>query len=196
VDIFISYRRADAPGSVRLLYDRLARRYGQENVYRDLHAVRAAEDFKKSIGAALKKCKIVIFIVGPKWVELERQQRLEKRDDWVRFELGMALLLNIPIIPVLVDGTTMPSKDDLREALASLAYLQAVEIDPLQHFEQDLERLFAVIDGKIPAGVKQAEPSPEARQLEPSRISKGEAVTWTGLGALGTYLWDLWDSTD
>jgi len=44
-------------------------------------------------------------------------RRLGGRDDFVRLKTAEALRCNFPVIPVLVDGGTMPKADQLPEDL-------------------------------------------------------------------------------
>jgi hypothetical protein len=46
----------------------------------------------------------------------------------VRIELATALKREIPVIPLLVNGTAMPSEDDLPEELKGLPHRHALEL--------------------------------------------------------------------
>lgn len=62
-------------------------------------------------------------------INLAGKPRIAHDDDWVRIEIDTALKKNIPVIPVLIDRTPLPSKDLLPEELRDLVYRQAAIID-------------------------------------------------------------------
>jgi hypothetical protein len=86
-------------------------------------------------------------INGFRWLTSKR--RLDDPSDFVRIEIESALKRNIPVIPVLVEGVGMPSKDDLPPSLQNIAFRNAIALsagrDRHQHLElliQGLESLF------------------------------------------------------
>jgi hypothetical protein len=59
-----------------------------------------------------------------KWVDAVDEydrRRLDDPDDLVLLEIATALQRNVRVIPVLVDGTPPPRRNDLPDALAPLA---------------------------------------------------------------------------
>ena len=56
------------------------------------------------------------------------RRRLEDEKDYVRIEIASALKRGIPVIPVLLDGTPMPSQSELPDYLKSLTRRQALEL--------------------------------------------------------------------
>jgi hypothetical protein len=152
--IVISYRREDTPGTVGWMHELLVRNYGKSTVYRDIDQIDAAEDFRKSIGKALRKCDLVLAAIGPRWSgNLDAgRRRLDDPNDWVRVELETALQLGIPILPILMEGAAMPSPDELPDKLKELAFKQALRVDPLIHFHRDIEQLILAIDKLAPSG--------------------------------------------
>jgi Protein of unknown function (DUF1566) len=67
--------------------------------------------------------------------------------DYLQYELSEALNLRLKIIPVLVDGGTMPPPQELPESIRPLAFLQAVELRH-QQFDRDVEQLFRGLSGE------------------------------------------------
>jgi hypothetical protein len=61
--IFISYRREDAPGHAGRLYDALAARFGEEQVFMDL-SMEPGVDFIEQIDAAVGSCRLLVAVVG------------------------------------------------------------------------------------------------------------------------------------
>jgi hypothetical protein len=72
--------------------------------------------------------------------------RLEDPQDYVRAELECALKRGIPVIPLLVQGATMPSKTDLPPSLQKLASRNGMPIRPDPDFHQDMSRLLERMD--------------------------------------------------
>ncbi len=63
-DIFISYRRQDSAGFTRTLGKKLAERYGEDSIFRDLEDIEAGNDFVVEIEEAVSSCKVLIAITG------------------------------------------------------------------------------------------------------------------------------------
>jgi hypothetical protein len=72
-------------------------------------------------------------------------------EDWVVIEVATALEQRIPIIPVLVNGATMPSPRELPNSIRRIAYLAGTEVQSGPDFDSHMARLIAGID-KILAG--------------------------------------------
>ncbi len=73
----------------------------------------------------------MLAIVGPPWLDArdaEGRRRLDDRADFVRLEIELALAARLPVVPVLVEGATMPAALDLPPALAEFSRSQAVEL--------------------------------------------------------------------
>src|SRR5262245_58499308 len=55
-------------------------------------------------------------VIGPNWLDAkdsDGRRRLDNPDDFVTIEISAALLRNIRVIPVLVDGARPPKADQL-----------------------------------------------------------------------------------
>jgi hypothetical protein len=146
--IFVSYRRADSAQIVGRLHDKLTARYGSRNVLVDIDSIPPARDFRESIEMLLRGCDAVLAIVGHQWCGPGGggASRILETDDFVRNELESALRLNLPIIPVLVDGATMPAPAALPETLQAMPYLNAVLVETGKDFHHQLRRLMRAID--------------------------------------------------
>jgi hypothetical protein len=114
--IFISYRRSDSPQACRI-YDWLAHRLGKDIIFLDVANIPSATHFNENIKTELLKCKIVLALVGPNWLE-----RIHRDNDIVRMEIQTALDAKIPIFPLVCSNTTMPSGDNLPSSIAEFAY--------------------------------------------------------------------------
>jgi hypothetical protein len=131
--VFVSYRRTDAPGHAGRLYDRLADRYGEQNVFKDLDSLEPGADFAEVIQTTISRCDVLIAVIGPQWLDAEEGgvRRLDDPLDWVRLEIANALDRRIRVIPVLVNGASMPSEADLPDALRPLARRYAIELNEI-----------------------------------------------------------------
>jgi hypothetical protein len=69
-----------------------------------------------------------------------------EREDWVRIEIETALQRNIPIIPVLLDGAVMPTRELLPRKMRDIAYRTATQVYSGVDFEHQMDRLIAGID--------------------------------------------------
>src|SRR5258705_3576076 len=70
--------------------------------------------------------------------------------DVITQEIRFAMESNLPIVPVLVDGATMPSESRLPSQFAALSTLNAID---LRHtsFDRDLQAVREQLGGKLRA---------------------------------------------
>jgi len=149
--IFISYRRIDSQTFTGRIYDRLVGEFGKKNIFRDLDAIAFGSDFRTVIEREVAACDVLLAIIGPKWGGSENLKRLHDSKDFVRIEIETALRLpNIIVIPVLVDGASIPSATDLPTNLAALSYRNAPVVRNDPDFHSDMTRLIASIKKQTP----------------------------------------------
>src|SRR6516164_1826852 len=148
--IFINYRREGTIETAGRLYDRIAQAFGHENLFVDFLGV----DLKARLNNQVPMCQAFLTVIGPSWLDAKDEagrHRLHSPDDFVAVEIVAALAHNIPVIPVLVDGTHMPLMSELPDSLESLARCQPVEVRRL-HFDRDaaalVERVREALDKK------------------------------------------------
>jgi hypothetical protein len=141
--VFISYRREDSAGFAGRIYDRLIKQLDPKSVFLDVDNIQPGLDFFDVLDEKLRVCDVLIAIIGKNWnsrTPEDNQRRLEDPDDFVRIEIEAALRRGIRIIPLLVDGATMPRREDLPESLQKLRRRQAIDIAH-NRFNPDVERL-------------------------------------------------------
>jgi hypothetical protein len=146
--IFISYRRGESTIYAGRLHDSLCMRLGDEEVFMDLDAIEPGADFVDHIEREVGSCEVLIALIGRDWVDArdaDGRRRLEDPDDWVRLELETGLNRDIRVIPVLVQGATMPRSDELPGDLAKLARRNALEIGDTR-WRYDFDRLMEVVE--------------------------------------------------
>ncbi len=158
--IFISYRREDAGGHAGRLCDRLTTRFGDDRVFMDIQDIKPGQNFEHSIDATMAGCDCVLAVIGPRWLESVRART--GSEDFVRRELAAALARNVTLIPVLVGGARMPSREALPPELAPLARRNAIDVRD-DHFDDDVSRLLASLDASVGATPGAAPPHPRRR---------------------------------
>lgn len=128
--VFISYRRQDSQSAAGRLADHL-KEHLRAPVFRDVETIEPGVDFVEAIEKALASCAVMLVVIGPRWVSVTDaagRRRLDDPNDYTRLEVGTALKRNVRVIPVLVEGATMPAVDELPEELKSLARRNAIEL--------------------------------------------------------------------
>lgn len=131
-DIFISYRRGDAPAAAGRLAHDLAEHFGQRRVFLDIQGIAPSRAWDQSIEGALQQCQAGVVVIGRQWLAAARDgqaPRLHDKDDEVRKEVAELLRLKKAIFPVLVEGTRLPEALDLPDPLVPLLRFQATDID-------------------------------------------------------------------
>jgi WD40 repeat protein len=161
--ITISYRRADSEAMTGRICDRLVAHYGKQAVFRDIDDIPAGIDFRQHINEILLKTNVLLAIVGPKWLGTARGglDRINEESDPVRVEVETALRRRVPIIPVLIGSTRMPSSEQLPPSLKDFAFRNAVKVDTGRDFDYHIERLIKSIDGIAPQTPRSSPPSRE-----------------------------------
>lgn len=148
--VFISYRRSDTQMVAGRLRESLARRLGDEAIFRDKDSIGAGEDWTKAIEASLSGDVVVLALIGPGW-ETARDEagsrRLDDPADWNRVELEQALKGSGRVIPLLVDGAKMPREAELPENLRPLARSNALKLRD-DDWDSDIERLSRAIGAR------------------------------------------------
>jgi hypothetical protein len=146
--VFISYRRQEASHLAGRLYDRLATRFGDDQVFMDVDTIALGVDFAEVITQAVSTCEILLAVIGPGWLtaaDKVGRRRLDDPDDLVRLEIAAALERDIRVIPILVEGAVMPRRQELPENLASLARRNALSLRH-ESFRSDADRLIGAIE--------------------------------------------------
>jgi hypothetical protein len=146
--IFISYRRAESAGYAGRIADAFTEHFGEDRVFRDIDSIEPGLDFAEALERAVGSCEVLLAVIGNNWVtaaDAAGHKRLENPDDYVRMEIAAALKRNIRVIPVLVQGASMPSADELPDDLAPLARRNAFELHDAS-WRGEVERLITTLD--------------------------------------------------
>jgi hypothetical protein len=153
--IFISYRRSDSNDVSGRIYDRLVATFGAAAVFKDVHSIPYGVDFPTYIRQQLGRCKVLLAVIGPTWLTVERQgqRRLDDPADWVRIEIQTALENEgITVIPVLVGEGDRLSEANLPDGLGPLAKLNSAQARPDPDFHIDMTRLVRRLEDIVGPG--------------------------------------------
>jgi hypothetical protein len=191
--IFISYRREETAYPAGWLYDRLADRFGSDQVFKDVDSIQLGDDFVEVITRAVGACDVLLAVIGREWLTItdaRGRRRLDNPNDFVRLEIEAALTRNVRVIPILVDEASMPDAAELPESLARLVRRQALELSP-SRFASDTGRLLKVLERTL-AQVRtehddaasrrepaEKAPAPSTREVQeaPERREQAEAIS-------------------
>jgi len=127
---FLSYRRDQSSFVARQLRTALAARFGDQSVFMDETAIHPGQDWPQEIPEAIMGCQAMLVLIGKYWLAepgaAPGSRRLDDPGDWVRREVEQGLGRDESVvIPILTDGATMPSSNELPPSLAPLAAKQA-----------------------------------------------------------------------
>jgi hypothetical protein len=169
--IFVCYRRDDAAAAAGRLRDRLEQAFGADAVFMDVHEIPPGVDFRIYSRAVLSSCSVVLVVIGRRWLsatDVRGQPRLTNEADFVRVEIATALSGSATVVPVLVDGGSMPPADELPEDIRELAFRNAVSIRNDPGFRPDSDELLRYLAGLL------------ARSSQPEEHATASAVSSDG----------------
>lgn len=144
-EVFINYRNVEAAGWARLLYERLAAEFGEENVFLDQVNLEPGEKWLHGIRSGSSGSTAFLALIGPKWAERLAERAESGEADYARDEIEIALARGSEmrdVIPVLVEGAELPTQEDLRYvgSLKRLLNHQQLELRP-SRLDSDVEVL-------------------------------------------------------
>jgi hypothetical protein len=188
-EIFLSYRRDDSASATGRLADALEAHFGDERMFRD-HEIAAGENFVDAIRRSVESATVVLAIVGRRWLDVrgaDGRRRLDDRGDFVRLEIELALAARVAVVPVLVEGATMPAAADLPPSLAEFSRCQAVELRD-RRWRAEADALIATLQSRFAIESDRAPLDADAGAGPGAGASAG-----VGAGALARWGVDLID---
>jgi hypothetical protein len=138
--VYISYRPKDSAGAARAIADGLSDLGWTVRMDVSIPSGADVRDFPRR---SVEEADVVLVIIGRNWLDVGAgydTPRLADAVDRVRVELEAALSSDKLVIPVLVDGATMPSPSELPAAVSELAYRNGVTV-PSDYFAEAVARL-------------------------------------------------------
>jgi hypothetical protein len=180
-NVFISYRVSDTAGETGRLVDALKNQFEEDQIFMDIDKIEPGVDFTEVISRSLDSCEVMLAIIGPNWEghDAHGQSRIRKSDDWVRLELSTALKRNIRVVPVLVDGATLPDVDELPEDLQGLTRRQSYEISN-KRWRYDTDQLMGFLQHNIGVRPKR-KITPQPTPVLPTGGNSGMSI-WLKVG--------------
>lgn len=154
--VFVNYRTGDGEWAAALVKRELSARFGVDQVFYASQSIRLGEDFSREILSGLRRCEVLLALIGPRWVnatDREGVRRLDNPDDWVRREILEAFQCGLRVIPVLMDGIDPLREDDLPDVLRRVARCQYLRIHHRSD-DLDLPRLVDELVELVPELVK------------------------------------------
>jgi ABC-type phosphate transport system substrate-binding protein len=147
-DIFIAYRRDDSADISGRIYDRLVAIYGPHSIFKDVISIQGGQRFPAQLENGINEKTIMLVIIGQRWLSL-LQERQDDPYDFGRIELEIALRHHATIIPILVQGASMPVKSELPLSVADLANYQSLSVRSDPDFSTDLELIRRTIGPQV-----------------------------------------------
>jgi hypothetical protein len=140
--VFVSYRRDDTEYVSGYISAQFMNVFGKDNVFIDVDKIQGGSDYRVAIGNAIAESSIMLVIIGPRWLyasDIANGRRIDQPNDPVRLEVETALQRDIPILPILVQGTSMPVESELPAPIARLTYQHAFPVRSGRDFQRDME---------------------------------------------------------
>ncbi|SHM59425.1 toll/interleukin-1 receptor domain-containing protein [Cryptosporangium aurantiacum] len=171
--IFVNYRTEDASYASCLLDCVFTREFGVSEVFWDSRALEIGKDFRPELNLRLHTCDVFLVLIGPRWLDRddERGIRLiDRPEDFVRMEIQQSLLRGVPVIPVLLDGGSLPHPDALPADIAALTDRQYTHLR-VRSYRQDLDELVAKIRQILRGGPYDTAPGPRQARRDESHAT-------------------------
>jgi hypothetical protein len=178
--VFISYRRGLDSGWASWLFDKLSERFGTSRIFMDLSSIAAGDDFVEVITRGVVSCRVFIALIEKGWTgaqDAQGRRCLDDRGDFVRLEIEIALKHGIRVIPLLVDGATMPLPAELPATLEPLVFRQALTLTAT-HRRHDAEQLVEAVERVLAAEPR--EPSDPATRERAGSIHMNATASGQG----------------
>ena len=170
--IFISYRRNGTTAYAGWLEEMLENHFGQQNVFRDIGSIEPGMDFVEALERALEACAVMLVVISRDWAAKLKEHEQTGQEDYTRLEIATALKRNVRVIPLLVQGASMPRAEELPEDLAALRRRQAKELHDT-NWESDVENLIAVLEKIVGRGEEGTKGSQSLQERTPTDLDQG-----------------------
>ncbi|MCH9806923.1 MAG: toll/interleukin-1 receptor domain-containing protein [Alphaproteobacteria bacterium] len=129
--IFINYRRDDTQSAADALKRDLEKLIPGLVVYLDHATNEGGENYRAKISTEMAASNLIVSLIGPQWLEITDatgRPRISAPEDAVCEEIDLALDQGKDILPVLVDGSKMPSRTQLPDAIKRFSRLHAMPL--------------------------------------------------------------------
>src|SRR3954453_13424919 len=79
--IFISYRREETAYAAGWLFNRLADRFGPDQVFKDVDSIELGDDFVAAITSAVGSTDVLLTLIGDTWLTVSDDHGVRRLDD-------------------------------------------------------------------------------------------------------------------
>lgn len=184
--IFISYRREDSQAITGRIDGWLVERMPREDVFIDIDSIEYGTNFAERIKTTISQCLAMLVVIGPHWLNDE-----EELSQSVRVEVEQALQNGLQIIPLLVEGASLPPAERLPESVRSLVYLNAAPVRSGRDFQRDMQDVAEALHLPIRQHTRSREPLHVGSQISRRAVLTTAAgvagATALGLAALNWF---------
>jgi hypothetical protein len=140
--IFISYQQDQNELIIGRIKHRLIEEFGFQQVLDKVPMTKA--NYDASLADAFNSIDFVVAVITPQW----RKEVMNNEDHPMYQELRVALRKdNLKVLPVLVDGATMPEATEYPQNLRRLHYRNPYPLRPGSQFVHDMDRLMRRLQG-------------------------------------------------
>ena len=129
--LFINYRRDDTQAAAEALKQALEAHIPRLVVYLDHAANEGGENYRAKMSTEIAASNLIVSLIGPRWLEITDvtgRPRIFAPEDAVCEEIDLALDQGKDILPVLVDGSKMPTRTQLPDTIKRFARLHAMQL--------------------------------------------------------------------
>jgi TIR domain len=146
--VFICYRDQDNPFAAGRIADFLKSRLGPSNVFRYVEKVGVTFD---EITKRLLDSDVVLVVVGKNWKTASADGRLWFNDpnDFLRIEIEYAFGRGLPVIPVLIEDSSLGYPAEYPDPLKPLTRINPARVSG-RDFEKEAEALLGVVNESKP----------------------------------------------
>ncbi|MEU4399434.1 toll/interleukin-1 receptor domain-containing protein [Micromonospora orduensis] len=184
--VFINYRTGDGQDMAVLLNERLRDVFGKERVFLDSTGLPAGHHFPPELKHRLRDSHVLLVLIGRQWLDLqdsEGNRRIDNRKDYVRYEIRKSIKRKKVVLPVLLDGASLPNAEDLPPDIARLSEFQFRHLRS-READNDLAEIVAVLRQHIPVRQRPSQ-GPSRSTTNSAKTRRGVAVA--GDNSSGTY---------
>lgn len=155
--VFISYRHADGADVSNAIHEEaVARVRSLAPVFIDQGGIGAGDQFLETIRDHLRRTQIFVPVIGENWVGRRRfaKPRIMSSSDVLRMEIKTALRehfsspTDMRILPVLVDGASMPKDSELPREIHDLTRFNAMRVRR-DRMRVDVARVVSAIEKEL-----------------------------------------------
>lgn len=163
--VFLNYRRGPHIETVRMLYERLARHFGDEQVFLDTSSMPPGGRYPTMLRQRVLDCDVLLVVIDLNWLTVRDEhgvRRLDGTGDWVRQEIELALAAGKIVIPLVLDDAAMPLANVLPASIVDLAHRQSHLIRDARQYA-DTTALIGELERHVAptwAPIASAEPEP------------------------------------